>query len=170
MKRLCVTLPNLDTARSIVNELHEVGMSSKHIHLLAREGTELDEVRNTTDIDESDFIPALERGLTMGGTTGLLAGLVALSIPGSVVVGGGALLVFTTLLGAGTAGYLTAIVGSDVPNTRLHKFREALEEGEIMLLFDVPKDKVEESKQWVLRHHPEAEILGVEPNMPMLPG
>jgi hypothetical protein len=170
MKRLCVSLPNLDIARRVVSELHKKGVDASRLHLLAREGTELEDIKNTSIIDESDFLPAFERGIALGGTAGLLAGVASIVIPGSgIVAGGAAILLLTTVVGAGTAGYLTAIVGASVPNTRLHQFREALEEGEILLMFDVPRNEVDLAKEWVLQHHPDADILGVEPPASILP-
>jgi len=170
MKRLCVSLPDLEVTRRVVSELHAQGIGPDRIHLLAREGVELDSIPDTTLIDASDFKPALQRGLAFGGSTGLLAGIVAIVLPGSgVILGGGAILLATTLIGALTGGYLTAMVGADIPNSRLHRFREALEEGEILLMFDVPKDGLNQARDWISRHHPEADILEVEPPAPILP-
>lgn len=170
MKRLCVSLPDLQITRGVVSELHNQGIDASRIHLLAKEGIELDAVSDTSLIDDSDFMPALERGLAMGGSIGLVAGILVLVLPGSgIILGGSAILLGSIFAGALTSGYLTAIVGADLPNTRLHQFRQALEEGEILLMFDVPKDEIEQTKGWVRRHHPEADILGVEPPPPILP-
>ena len=170
MKRLCVALPDIEVTRRVVTELHTQGVDKRRIHLLAREGIELEKIEDTTLIDETDFLPALERGLALGGTAGLLAGILSLVIPGGgMVLGGGAILLFTTVTGALTGGYLTAMVGADVPNTRLQQLRQGLEEGEILLMFDVPKKDVEKARDWVLRHHPEGDILGVEPPAEVIP-
>jgi len=170
MKRLCVSLPDLKITRRVVSELHNQGIDSSRIHLLAKEGIKLEEVKDTSLIDESDFMPALQRGLAMGGSIGLIAGILILVLPGSgIILGGPAILLGSMFAGALTSGYLTAIVGADLPNTRLHQFREALEEGEILLMFDVPKDEIEQAKDWIRRHHPEADILDVEPPPPILP-
>jgi len=170
MKRLCVSLPDLETTRRVVSELHNQGIDASCIHLLAREGVNVEEVKDTSLIDESDFVPALERGLAMGGSIGLLAGILILTLPGSgIILGGRAILLGTMLAGALTSGYLTAIVGADLPNTRLHALRQALEEGEILLMFDIPKENIEQAKDWVRRHHPEANILDVEPPPPISP-
>jgi len=37
------------------------------------------------------------------------------------------------------------------------------------MMVDVPRLRVEEIEAVVLRHHPEAELEGVDPNTPMFP-
>ena len=44
-----------------------------------------------------------------------------------------------------------------------------MSDGEILLMFDVPKKDVEKARDWVLRHHPEGDILGVEPPAEVIP-
>ena len=43
-------------------------------------------------------------------------------------------------------------------NHSLDSFQQAIEQGEILLLVDVPKSRVDEIKSLILQHHPEASI------------
>jgi hypothetical protein len=37
------------------------------------------------------------------------------------------------------------------------------------MMVDVPRARIEEVEAVVLRHHPEADLEGIEPNMPLFP-
>ena len=169
MRRLYFLVPDIDHTRSIVDELLLARVDEKHIHVIAKEGTPLEDLPEAGLSQKSDLIPALERGLTLGGITGVMVGLIAITIPpAGVVLGGGAILA-STLAGAGVGAWMATMIGVDVPNTRLAKFEEAIKHGEVLMMVDVAKDRVEEIDDLVKRHHPEAEIKGTEPAIPEFP-
>ena len=120
-------------------------------------------------LQKSDFIPALERGLAVGGITGALAGIAAVTFPpAGLILGGGAIL-GTSLAGAGIGAWVSGMIGVDVPNTQIDKFEDAINEGEILMMVDVAKDRVGKSNQLVQQHHPEADMGGTEPHIPAFP-
>ena len=55
------------------------------------------------------------------------------------------------------------------PNTELERFEADLEAGKILLMVDVPVERVEEIEEMIARRHPEAVDKGVEPSMPAFP-
>ena len=61
------------------------------------------------------------------------------------------------------------MVGVSLPSSRLRKFAAAIAAGELLLMVDVPRARVEEIEALIRRHHPEAEREGVEPNIPLFP-
>lgn len=73
------------------------------------------------------------------------------------------------LLGAGMGAWLGGMIGMDVDNTQVREFQSAIEKGEILVLVDVPKTRVDEIKQLVWKHHPEADFEGTEPTIPAFP-
>ena len=169
MRRLYFTLPHLKTTEAIVNELLLKRIDDHHIHVIAKEGTALGELPEATLFQKSDFIPALERGLAVGGITGVLAGIAAVTFPpAGLVLGGGAIL-GTSLAGAGIGAWISGMIGVGVPNSQIQKFEKAIEAGEILMMVDVPKARVEEIEQLVYSHHPDAEMGGTEPNIPAFP-
>ena len=119
-------------------------------------------------MQKSDFIPALEQGMALGGLTGILMGLVAMALPGGLVLGGGAVLA-SSLAGAGIGAFASSMVGSSIGNRQIEQFAEAIEKGEFLMMVDVPRDRVEEIEQLVKKHHPEAECEGTEPTIPPFP-
>jgi hypothetical protein len=56
-----------------------------------------------------------------------------------------------------------------VPNTRLTRFRRDLKKGLILLMVDVPKERVAEINEMMQAHHPRAGNRGVEPSIPAFP-
>ncbi len=167
MRRLYFLLPDLETTHKVVDELLLARVEERHIHVIAREGVPLGDLPQASLVQKSDFVPAMERGIALGGATGVLAGLAALAMPG-VVVAGGALLAMG-LLGAGMGAWLGGMIGLDVENTRIKQFESAIQAGEILVLVDVPKDRVEEIQNLVRKHHPDVDFEGTEPTIPAFP-
>lgn len=169
MRRIYFLVPDLESAAKVTDELLLARIEEKHIHVIAREGTELGELPEASLLQTSDVIPALERGLAVGGATGILAGVAALTFPpAGLVLGGGAILA-TALLGSGIGAWVSSMIGVDVKNSRIVQFEQALEQGEILFLVDVPKARVGEIEAMVKRHHPDADIEGTEPHIPAFP-
>mgnify|MGYP001814249242 len=120
-------------------------------------------------LQKSDFIPAMERGLAVGGITGVLAGIAAVTFPpAGLVLGGGAIL-GTSLAGAGIGAWISGMIGMDVPNSQIEKFEAAIEKGEVLMMIDIPKTRVEEIEALIQQHHPDADMGGTEPHIPAFP-
>ena len=47
--------------------------------------------------------------------------------------------------------------------------QDAIQKGELLMMVDVPKTRVDEIDALVKKHHPEAEIEGTEPTIPAFP-
>ncbi|HXH02609.1 MAG TPA: DUF1269 domain-containing protein [Candidatus Competibacteraceae bacterium] len=167
MKRLYFLVPDVDSARKIVDELLLARIEERHIHIVAKDHTALEQAHlpEAGLFEESDFVPALERGLAVGGATGLLAGITAVTFPpAGLVLGGGAILA-TSLLGAGLGAWVASMIGVSVPNTQLDQFQHAIDAGQLLMMVDVPKARVGEITELIKTHHPEAEVKGAEPTL-----
>lgn len=169
MKRLYFLLPNLECARRVVDDLLLHRIAERHIHLLARRDTPLEDLPAATVAQRTDLVPALERGVAIGGATGALAGLVAVAVPpAGLVIGGGAVLGLA-LAGAGFGAWAASLMGISTPNSQLKRFEQAIEGGQILMMVDVPMDRIEETSTLIRSHYPEADIGGTEPTMPPFP-
>lgn len=169
MRRIYFLLPSVASAKAIVDALLLARVEESHIHLVAREGTALDDLPEAGVAQRSDLIPALEKGVASGGISGLLAGALAVTFPpAGLVLGGGALLGLA-LFGAGFGARMASMVGIGLPSGRLQKFESAIESGQLLMMIDVPRDRVQATEELVHRHHPEAELEGIEPDMPLFP-
>jgi hypothetical protein len=168
MRRIYFLAPNIEVSKKIVDELLLARIEERHIHVLAKRGTPMEDLPEASYLQKSDFVPALQQGLALGGLTGIVAGLVAVSLPAGPVLAGGAILA-STLAGAGFGAWVSSMIGSSVGNRRIQQFEEAIEKGEFLFMVDVPKERVEEIETLIKAHHPDAEFGGTEPEIPAFP-
>lgn len=169
LRRIYCLVPSVEVARNVVDDMLLSRVEEKHIHVLAKRGTPLEDLPEATMLQKSDFIPAIERGLAQGGVVGLLAGLVGIALtPGAMVIAGGIILA-SSLAGAGMGAWFGGMVGLNVGNTRLKRFEEAIEEGELLVMVDVPLARVNDISERIKQHHPTADVEGTEPTIPAFP-
>lgn len=164
MRRIYFLVPTIATAHKIVDELRAEGIEDRHLHILAKRDTPLGDLPEAGLTIKTDFIPAIERGAALGGVSGLLAGLIGLRFAGFAIAGGP---VLGILIASATIASLAAgLIGMNIGNSRLKKYEEAIEQGELLLLIDIPKDQIEAISESIAKHHPEAEFEGMESILP----
>lgn len=169
MRRLYFLVPDVERAKRIVDELLVARVEARHIHVIGREDTPLEDLPEAGILQKTDLLKAAERGIAVGGATGLLAGLVAVTFPpAGLVLGGGAVLL-TTLAGAGFGAWISSLIGASIPNSEHQKFEKAVQSGQVLMLVDVRSERVEEIAELVRKHHPEADVAGMEPTKPAFP-
>lgn len=169
MRRIYFLVPDIATTKRIVDELLLARIEERHIHVIAKRGTELEDIPEASLVQKSDFIPAVERGLAVGGSVGALAGLVAVALPPASTVIAGGILLGSALAGAGVGAWAGALIGVSTPNSRIKQFEEAIEGGQLLVLADVPKGRVDEIEARVREHLPNVDIEGTEPKQPAFP-
>ncbi|MCU0775991.1 MAG: DUF1269 domain-containing protein [Ideonella sp.] len=169
MRRIYFLVPTVAAARSIVDELLLARVEERHLHVVAREGTPLEDLPEARIAQSTDLVPALQRGVAAGGLAGLLAGVLAVAFPPAGFVFGGGALLGLTAFGAGFGAWMSSMVGVGLPNSRIEQYQQAIEAGQLLLMIDVQRDRVPEIEAMVTRHHPEAELEGVDPNIPLFP-
>jgi hypothetical protein len=164
MRRLYFILPDISSARTVVDELLLKRINSRQIHVMAREGTDLGDLPEASLFQKSDFIPAIGRGLAVGGVTGILVGVIlaGFSLSGAVILG-------AVLAGAGIGAWVSSMIGVDVPNSQIHHFEHAINAGSILMMVDIPATRVAEIETMVYGHHPAAAAGGTEPHIPAFP-
>lgn len=164
MRRIYFLVPDIATTHKIVDELRSEGIEDRHIHILAKRDTPLEDIPEAGVSLKTDFIPALERGAALGGTTGLLAGLVGLRFAGFAMAGGPLLGII--MAGATIGSLMGGLAGMNTGNSRLKQFEQAIEQGELLVLLDIPKDRIEAITQLITKHHPAATFEGIEHLLP----
>jgi len=167
--RMYVTVPDLASARQLANDLLLARIEDRHMHFLARRGTNLGELHEASYLQKTDAMHGAFTGLVIGGVVGVLVGLLAVYFPP-----GGASIQLVAVLIAAVVGavlgvWIAGMMGLQVPNTRLKGFEHELEEGKILLMLDVPSGRYDEVRQVIARTHPEAADRGSEPTVPAFP-
>ncbi|HNP50874.1 MAG TPA: DUF1269 domain-containing protein, partial [Nitrosomonas nitrosa] len=154
MRRIYFLVPDITATKRIVNELLLARIEEKHIHVIAKRGTPLEDLPEASLLQKSDFVPAVQQGLALGGSTGVLAGLVAVALPPASTVVAGGILLASALAGAGVGAWVSGLVGMSIGNRRIKEFEDAIEAGHFLVLADVSADRVEEIEEPVKQHLP----------------
>ena len=160
MKRLYFLVPDIDTTTGLVNELREIGVNEGDISIVGKDHHALESahLHEAGAFASSDFTHAVARGVALGGTTGLLAGVAAVTFPPmGLVLGGGAILGMG-LFGAGAGAWASSLIGISVPERGIKRYEAAIEDGHLLMLVDVPRWQAESVCAVIRSHHPEVEI------------
>ena len=167
--RMYVTLPDVASARSLANDLLLARIEHRRMHFLARRGTDLGELNEASYLDKTDAMHGAAVGLVLGGIMGALVGAALVNYPPEGVSIRMVAVLVAALVGAVLGVWVAAMVGLQVPNSRLRGFQQDLEEGRILLMLDVPSGRYDEVQAIIARKHPEAVGRGNEPTVPAFP-
>lgn len=159
MRRLYFLLPDVVHVKRVVDELEEAGIPHGHLHVVGGITQDLEGLPEATVWQKSEMLHGIEWGTALGGTAGLLGGVLAVAFPpAGLVLGGGALLAGSAAAGAGIGAIVSGLMKSHEHNHELDDYIEEIENGELLLMVDVPRSQVDEISGQILRQHPEAHI------------
>jgi hypothetical protein len=168
-RRLYFILPDVPTCQQAVNELLLARIEARNMHALGREDLDLGDLPRADLFQRSDIVHGTEVGLVVGGATGALAGLAAAWLQPAGIAAGGGFILGIALIGALVGTWASGMIATSVPNTRLRRFQDDLEDGKVLLMVDVPEERKDEIRQLVKKHHPEAGDHGPDPRTPAFP-
>lgn len=168
-RRLYFVLPDVESARAMLNDLLLARIEVKHIHFLSRRDTLPDDLPEATVLQKTDIVHGAQMGMVIGAVVGAVAGVLVVFFPPE-----GVTLKFITVLGVAIGGaffgaWASSMAASAVPNSRLKAFQQDMEAGRVLMMVDVPMRRVQEIRELVRRRHPEALSGGFEPTIPAFP-
>jgi hypothetical protein len=168
-RRLYFIMPDLPSARRAMEDLLLARIEERHVHFLGKRGDPMDGLHEANILQKSDVVHGAQLGMVLGAVLGVILG-------GTMVLAGAAddHWQIVTVLGAGVVGalfglWVASMVGSAVPNSRLRRFQQAIDDGKLLLMVDVPKHRVDEIRAMLNAEHPEAEDRGIDPYIPAFP-
>jgi hypothetical protein len=154
------------SARQTVNDLLLARIEDRHMHALAKRGTDLGELRDANALQKSDIVHSAELGLVIGG---LLLGLATVLMPPERIKLQ-LVTVLITMIAMGVIGaWIASPVGASVPNSRLRQYERNVEAGKVLLMIDVRPERIAEVRGLVRRRHPEATGGAIEESLPAFP-
>lgn len=168
-RRLYFLVPDVPAAQRIRDQLLLARIEDAHLHVLAKDGTPLDDLHEASILQKTDFVHGAEIGLTIGGGIGIAAGLLVILFPPAGINMQLVTVLITALLGAVFGAWVASMKASSVPNSRLKNFEAAIEAGQILIMVDVPASRVAEIRALITSHYPEARDSGTEPAIPAFP-
>ncbi len=160
MKRLYFLCPDLAQASAVVACFQGAGIDDDYLHVVGKDHHALQaaHLHAASDLDTTRLREGLDTGLVAGGSLGLLAGLAAVVVnPFGIAVGGGTVLALS-LAGMGFGGWFGSMVGSRRPDIEVHDFEEAINAGQLLVMADVPAERLPEFYRIIKSFQPNAEV------------
>lgn len=168
-RRLYFLLPDVPSAKRTADDLLLARVEDRHMHFLARRGTDLGELHEASYAIKTDLARGAAIGLVAGALGGALLGAMIVNTPPDGTHPGLASAVIATFVGALLGFWLGSMAAIAVPNSRLRAFEPEIERGRVLLVVDVPYGRVDEVRRIVLARHPEAMPGGLETRYPAFP-
>lgn len=157
-RRLYFLLPDLEHTRTVVDELNVAHIDPAHLHVIAGNDADIGDLPPATVAQRGDAGNRLEHLLWNGN---LVLFFLAFAASVAILAAGKPLLALIPVC----LMLLTFFAGQrftvSVPNTHLSDLRDALRHQEVLLMVDVPAERVKEVEDIVHRRHPEAIVSGV---------
>jgi len=167
-RRLFFLLPNVESARTVKEELIKADIAIKHQHYYARDGLLPHDLPLANVLHKTDIVHSAEVGMGIGGIAGLLAGGLWLIFPPESL-GMRMLALFSSMLvGSLYGAWASARAAATIPSPALERFSHGLDAGQILLMLDVPLNRLTEVKQMLERNHPDYQFGGVDAHLPIL--
>ena len=168
-RRLYFVLPDIESARTMLNDMLLARIECRHIHFLGKRGTLPPDLPEATVWQKTDIVHGAQTGLLIGGIVGAAAGGLLVMYPPEGVTLKLVAVLMVALGGAFFGAWASSMVASSVPNSRLKPFENAMESGRVLMMVDVPMTHTQEICDLVARRHPEAVSGGQEPTIPAFP-
>src|SRR5580765_8093497 len=80
-RRLYYVMPDLASARRMMDDLLLARIEERHIHFLAKRGTSMDGLHEANVLQKTDIVHGAQLGVTMGAAVGCAAGALLVIFP-----------------------------------------------------------------------------------------
>ncbi|MES2115460.1 MAG: DUF1269 domain-containing protein [Pseudomonadota bacterium] len=168
-RRLYFMLPDIPRARVMLDELLLARIEIGHMRFMAREGALPPDMPDVSVLQKTDVVHGAQLGIIIGGIVGLGAGVFLTLFPLDGYTVRTAAILLVALGGALFGGWASGMNAAAVPNTRLKQFASRIEQGQVLLIVDVPVRRVDEIEDMIAKRHPEISFGGIEPPMLAFP-
>ena len=152
-RRLNYLLPNARTAQTIVNELLDMGINEKQIHAYAEHGLSTEALPLASKNQVEDRASKVEDVFWRGN---LVLFLICLSIFFMTVFSESYLIAIACLVVMVVSFALGNFFASHIPHVHISQLKDALSHNELLLMVDVPDEKLTAVEYKIHRHHPDA--------------
>jgi hypothetical protein len=168
-RRLYFMVPDVISARGLLDEMLLARIEIRHMHVLARRGTLPADLPEASVLQKTDLVHGAQLGALIGAAAGIFGGFLVILFPPegvsvqlvAVLIGG--------MAGALLGMWISSMAASAIPNTKLTAFHSDIERGWLLFMVDVPMRRLSEISQLVAHRHPEAVSGGFEPTIPAFP-
>jgi len=152
-RRLNFLLPNVQLAQKVVNELIELGVNKKNIHTYTRQNIPTGSLNLATKNQTQDEAQKIENIFWNGNLILFFIFLILCISAIAMQQYSLALLSLGIMILSFSAGNFFA---RHIPHTHFGEFKHALSHNELLLMVDVPNNKVGDIENLIHRHNPAA--------------
>jgi hypothetical protein len=170
-RRLYFVIPDVEASRRVEDDLLLGKIDDQHMHFLAKGEIDVKDLPGTGTMQRSDGI----HGIVIGAVVGLILGILLAKVTNGLPDGAFFKLGWMWFASLPVLGGVIGLLISDPPSKRHtphhhhQAFEDALEEGHVLLMVDIPVHRVDEIREIIKSHCPEAEDHGIDPNIPAFP-
>jgi uncharacterized membrane protein YeaQ/YmgE (transglycosylase-associated protein family) len=168
-RRLYFLLPDVQSASRTADDLLLARVEDRHMHFLARRGTDLGELHEASYLIKTDLMRGAGIGLFCGALAGVILGYLIVNHPPEGTHPGLAAAVIAAIIGALLGVWLGSMAATAVPNSRLRQFDGEIQHGKVLLIVDVPYEQVDRIRDIVAARHPEVVLSAQETRYPAFP-
>ena len=168
-RRLYFLLPDVASATRTANDLLLARVEDRHMHFLAKRGTDLGELHEAGYLFKTDLARGAGFGLVLGVLGGVVLGSIIVNYPPGGTQPGLAAAIIATIVGAALGVWMGTMAAIAVPNSRLKSFNEEIGRGKVLLILDVPYAQVDRIREIVSSRHPEVVLSAQETRYPAFP-
>ena len=168
-RRLYFILPDVLSAKQVVDDLLLARVEARHIHILAPRDAEIGDLPEATVFQKTDLVHGGQIGALSGALLGAIGGALLITFPPGTMRLQLVTVLITAIVGALFGLWVASLAGSKVPNSRLQQFHSRIDQGNLLLMVDVPFSQQASIVEIVTRRHPEAVPGGCEPTIPAFP-
>ncbi|MBI3283329.1 MAG: DUF1269 domain-containing protein [Burkholderiales bacterium] len=161
-------LPDVASARAMLDELLLARIEERRIRFCAKEGSLPAGMPEINSIHKTDMVHGVERGILVGGVSGLIAGGLLFFFPLDVMLWRALAMLALGVAGALIGSWIDGKAAATIPNSRLQPFRAGIADGQVLLMVDVPFRRVTEIEEMIAKRHPEIRCGGMEHHIPVL--
>ncbi len=168
-RRIYFMLPDIPSARALLDELLLKRIEERHMHFMAREGTLPSDMPDANFLHKTDLVHGAQMGLMVGGGAGLIAGVLLVMFPPEGLTLQTFAILVAGLGGAVFGAWASGMNAAAVPNSRLAQFAERIQAGQVLLIIDLPLARIKEIENLIAERHPEISFGGQDAHIPAFP-
>jgi len=168
-RRLYFMLPDVSSARALLDELLLARIEERRMHFWAKDGAPLPDMPEASFLQKTDLVHGVESGIVVGGGIGVILGILLVQFPPDGLQLSTMVVLATGLTGALFGAWVSGMVAAAIPNSRLKSFLGGIEKGQVLLMVDVPFKRIAEIEALIAKRHPEIRYGGMEPHIPAFP-
>jgi hypothetical protein len=167
-RRLYFMLPDVASARGLRDVLLLARVNVRQMHFFAKDTLPTD-IPEANFLQKTDLVHGMETGMVIGAGAGLLGGILLVMFPPEGLQLQMIAILVTGIGGALFGAWASGMAAAAIPNSRLKGFQQGIDNGQVLLMLDMPLTRVTEIERLVEQHYPSAKFGGVEPHIPAFP-